>query len=96
MKKYFWEKIAKTSQTLSYPGDILKLGLSSVFQENIFSQLGNSNSSKFFFKKMGQPLFRLFSVFSSKPYNFKKPINMKNVISIQYTAPGFEPTISQT
>ena len=65
MKKYFWEKIAKTSQTLSYPGDILKLGLSSVFQENIFSQLGTSNSSKFFLKKWANLFFVYFRSFQA-------------------------------
>ena len=45
-----------------------------------------------FFKNMGQPrpLFRLFSFFSNKYYNFY--IMCKNVKSIQYPVPGFEPT----
>ena len=44
---------------------------------------------------MGQhwPLFCLFSVFSIKN-TILQQINMKNVMSIQYTAPGFEPTTS--
>ena len=32
-----------------------------------------------FFKKMGQPLLRLFSVFSSKQYNFYNKTMWKNV-----------------
>ena len=42
---------------------------------------------------MGQPrpLFNLFSVFSNK-----QQINVKNVMSIQYTAAGFEPTTFRT
>ena len=42
---------------------------------------------------MGQPqsLFRLFSVFSNKQYNFK--INVKNVqMPIKYTKSWLEPT----
>ena len=40
--------------------------------------------------------FRLFSVFSNKQYNILQQINVKNVISIQFTAPGFEPTTFRT
>ena len=48
-----------------------------------------------FIEKMGQPrpLFCLFSVFSIKQYNFYNRSIWKNVqVTIQYTAPGFEPT----
>ena len=38
-----------------------------------------------------RPIFRLFSVFSNKQYNFYNKLMWKNVMSIQYTAPGFEP-----
>ena len=46
----------------------------------------------FFLKKMGQPwpLFRLFSVFSNKQYNFYNNNLWK--MSIQYMVLGFEPT----
>ena len=42
---------------------------------------------------MGQPrpLFRLFSVFSNKQYNFYNKSVWIKVMSIQYPAPGFEP-----
>ena len=42
---------------------------------------------------MGQtrPLFRLFSVFFKQTIQFLQQINVKNVMSIQYPAPGFEP-----
>ena len=44
-----------------------------------------------------RPLFRLFSVFSNKQYKFYNKSMLKNVqVSIQYTAPGFEPTTSRT
>ena len=48
----------------------------------------------FFFKKMGhpRPLFRLFSVFFKQTIQFLQQMNVKNVMSIQYPAPGFEPT----
>ena len=51
-------------------------------------------SAFFFLKKMGQPrpLFRSFSVFSNKQYNFYNKSMWKNVMSIQYPAPGFELT----
>ena len=45
-----------------------------------------------FFKKMGQPrpLFRLFWVFFKQTLlQFLQQINVKNIMSIQYTAPGF-------
>ena len=55
---------------------------------------------KLFFKKMGQPrpLFRLFSVvFSNKhQFNFYNKSKSKKFNSIQYTAPGFEPTTSRS
>ena len=46
------------------------------------------------FFKMGQtrPLFRLFSVFFKQTIQFLQQINVKNVMSIQYPVPGFEPT----
>ena len=47
---------------------------------------------------MGQPqsYFRLFLFFSNKQYIFLQQINVKYVqMSIQYTAPGFEPTTFQ-
>ena len=46
--------------------------------------------------KMGQPrpLFRLFLVLSNNQYNFYN--NQCEKMFIQYTAPGFEPTTSQT
>ena len=46
--------------------------------------------------KMGQPraLLLLFMVFSNKQYHYYN--NVKNVMSIQYTVPWFEPTISWT
>ena len=50
---------------------------------------------QYFFFLMGQsrPLFRLFSVFfKQKLLQFLQQINVKNVMSIQYTAPGSEPT----
>ena len=52
----------------------------------------------FLFKKMGQPrpLFGLSSVFSNKQYNFNNSLMWKNVMSIQYTEPGFEPTAPRT
>ena len=40
--------------------------------------------------------FRLFSVVSNKQYNFYNKSMCKNVICIQYSAPGFKPTTSQT
>ena len=44
-----------------------------------------------------QPLFRLFLVFSNKQYNFYNKSMWKNVqMSIQYLAPGFEPTTFRT
>ena len=46
-----------------------------------------------FFLKIGQPglFFHLFSVFSNKQYSFLNNKSMrKNVMSIQYPAPGFE------
>ena len=51
---------------------------------------------KTIFLKMGQPrpLFRLFSVLSNNQYNFYN--NQCEKMFIQYTAPGFEPTTSQT
>ena len=50
--------------------------------------------NSYFLKKLGQPrpLFRLFSVFSNKQYKFYNKSMWKNVMSIQYPAPGFEPT----
>ena len=42
------------------------------------------------------PLFRLFSVFSNKDYNFYNKSMWINVMSLQYITPGFEPTTSQT
>ena len=47
----------------------------------------------FFFKKIGQtrPLFCLFLVFLKQTIQFLQQINVKNVMSIQYPAPGFEP-----
>ena len=39
-----------------------------------------------------RPLFHLFSVFSNKQHNFYNKSMWTNVMSIQYTAPGFEPT----
>ena len=50
-----------------------------------------------FFKKTGQsrPLFRLFLAFF-KQFNVLQQINVKNVMSIQYTVPGFEPTTIRT
>ena len=44
---------------------------------------------------MGQPrpLFRLFSVFFKQTIKILQQINVKNVMSIQYTTPGFEPKI---
>ena len=47
---------------------------------------------------MGQPkpLFHLFSIFSSIQYNFYSKSMWKNVMSIHYTVPGFEPTTSKT
>ena len=43
---------------------------------------------------MGHPRpFLFFVIFSNKHYNsYNKYIYAKNVMSIQYTAPGFEPT----
>ena len=42
------------------------------------------------------PLFRLFSVFFKQTLiQFLQQINVKNDISIQYTAKGFEPTTSE-
>ena len=63
------------------------LVVSSFVQKNQTTQ----TLDNFFFKKMGQthPLFRLFSVFSNKHYNFTTNICEK--MSIQYTEPGFEP-----
>ena len=53
-------------------------------------QLGN-----FIFKMcQPRPIFRLFSVFSNKHYNFTT--NQCENMSIQYTALGFEPTTLQT
>ena len=43
-----------------------------------------------------QPLFRLFSVLFKQTLQFLQQINVINVLSIQYTMPGFEPTTSQT
>ena len=40
--------------------------------------------------------FRLFSVFSSKQFNFCSKSIWKNVMSIQYLVPGFEPMASWT
>ena len=44
---------------------------------------------------MGQPrpLFRLFSVFFKQTIKILQQVNVKNVMSIQYTTPGFEPKI---
>ena len=49
---------------------------------------------QFFFKKMGQtrPLLCLFSSFSNKKLQFLQQIYVKNLLTIQYTVPGFEPT----
>ena len=41
-----------------------------------------------------RPLFNLFSVFSNKLYKFYNKSFLKNVMSIQYMAPGFEPMSS--
>ena len=41
-----------------------------------------------------RPIFRLFSVFLNKQYNFTQ--NQGEKMSIQYTVLGFEPTTSQT
>ena len=43
--------------------------------------------------KMGQtrPIFRLFLVFFKQTIQFLQQMNVKNVMSIQYPAPGFEP-----
>ena len=41
-----------------------------------------------------RPIFRLFSVFLNKQYNFTT--NQGEKMSIQYTVLGFEPTTSQT
>ena len=49
----------------------------------------------FFLFLMGQsrPLFRLFSVFFKQTLlQFLQQIDVKNVMSIQYTALGFKPT----
>ena len=46
-----------------------------------------------FFKKMGQPQ-PLFVYFRS--FQANKQYNVKNVMNIQYTVPGFKPTTSQT
>ena len=57
------------------------------------------NYDRKLFLKMGppQPLFRLFSVFLNKQYNFFYYQSMwKNVMTIQYMALGFEPTTTQT
>ena len=43
-----------------------------------------------------RPLFRLFSVFFKQTIQFLQQINVKNVMSIQYPAPGFEPTTFET
>ena len=47
-----------------------------------------------FFLNMDQPrpLFRLFLFFSNKYYNFYNKYVWKNIESIQYPVPGFEPT----
>ena len=60
------------------------------FLASLFQTLVCSHSSL----KMGQPrpLFHLFLVFINKQYNFYYKSMWKNVMSIQYTAPGFEPT----
>ena len=39
-----------------------------------------------------RPLFRLFSVFFKQTIQFLQQMNVKNVMSIQYLAPGFKPT----
>ena len=43
-----------------------------------------------------RPLFCLFSVFSKKQDNFHNKSMWKNVLSIQYMAPGFKPTTFET
>ena len=50
----------------------------------------------FWKKGQPQPLFRLFSVFWNKQYTFTTIQCEKNVMPIQYMAPGFKPTTSQT
>ena len=52
----------------------------------------------YIFLKMGQPrpLFSLFSFFFKQTIQFLQQANVKNVKSIQYTAPGFEPMTSGT
>ena len=48
----------------------------------------------FFKKKWANPglFFVYFRSFSNKQYNFLQQINVKNVMSIQYPVPRFEPT----
>ena len=67
-------------------------GLSIGKSYSISLNIWNCGKVSFLFFKMGQPrpLFRLFSVFSNKQYNFYNKYMWK--MSIQYTVPGFEPT----
>ena len=50
------------------------------------------------FQKLGQPraLFHLFCLFKHTSLHFIKQRNVKNVMSIQYTVPGFELTTFRT
>ena len=59
------------------------------------NQILPQKPNDFFLKKMVQPkpLFRLFSVFSNKQQSFNNKSMCKNVMSIQYTVPGFEPQL---
>ena len=52
----------------------------------------------FFFKKWANPgpFFVYFGSFSNKQYIFLQQINVKNFMTIQYMALGFEPTTSRT
>ena len=71
--------------------------IESIAEEALVSKyLDRALLLKSFFKRMGQPrpLFRLFLVFPNKQFNFYNESMWK--MSIQYMAPGFEPTTVQT